>query len=152
MVPARRLLSGAKPDVFIQPRHLAGYQPRRRLPTCPTTHQKEIHMRLAVVFLFLTAFAHAQSFQGSLRGRIADPNGAVVPMAKITVTDEGTSSSRASVTSDEGEYIFAALTPATYTVIAEAPGFKRTERKGVVVATQSAVTIDIALELGHVNE
>src|SRR5207248_4417026 len=70
---------------------------RRRLPTCPTTHQKEIHMRLAVVFLFLTAFVHAQSFQGSLRGRIADPNGAVVPMAKITVTDEGTSSSRASI-------------------------------------------------------
>jgi len=95
---------------------------------------------------------YAQGFQGSLRGRVIDPNGAAVPAAKITLIDEGTSISRATLTTAVGEYAFASLTPATYSVIAEAPGFKRVERRGVVVSTQSAVTVDLALELGQVTE
>jgi hypothetical protein len=94
----------------------------------------------------------AQGFQGSLRGRVIDPNGAAVPATKITLIDEGTSLSRATLTTAVGEFAFASLTPATYSVIAEAPGFKRLERRGVVVSTQSAVTVDLALELGQVTE
>ncbi len=109
-------------------------------------------MRYVCSFFVLSAMAWGQSFQGSLRGRIVDPNGAVIPDAKIVLLDEGTAGSRATLTSDRGEYTFAAVTPATYTVSAEAPGFKRAERKGVVVPTQTAITLDLALELGQVTE
>lgn len=109
-------------------------------------------MRVLFVLAAGAALAAAQSFQGSLRGRVLDPGGAAIALAKITVFDEGTSASRTTVTSDSGGYTFAALTPATYSVLAEAPGFKRTERKGVVVSTQSAVTVDLTLELGQVSE
>jgi hypothetical protein len=49
-------------------------------------------------FLFLgTLFVcllNAQSFQGSLRGRLTDESGAAVPDAKVSLTDEATGVSR----------------------------------------------------------
>ena len=109
-------------------------------------------MRTIACFLLAASLVFGQGFQGSMRGRVVDASGAVVPLAKITITDEGTSISRASVTNDQGEYTFAALTPATYTVIAESGGFKRSEHKGVTVATQQALTLDFTLELGQVSD
>jgi hypothetical protein len=109
-------------------------------------------MRSVLSSVVVAGLCLAQSFQGSLRGRLTDPNGAAVPSAKITVVDEGTSISRTTLTTPEGEFTFASLTPANYRIVAEAPGFKHTERRGVVVSTQAAVTVDIALELGQVTE
>jgi trimeric autotransporter adhesin len=115
-------------------------------------------MKLVIsTFLFATAFLSSaaifgQSFQGSLRGRVLDPNGATAPTVKLTLIDEATSAARTTISNDQGEYNFAALKPATYTVIAEGQGFQRVDRKGVVISTQENVTLDIALELGQVSE
>lgn len=109
-------------------------------------------MRLFLLTVFCAAAALAQSFHGSLRGQILDPGGQAVPVAKVTLIDEGTSTQRATITSDQGEFTFASVTPSTYTVLAEAPGFKRSERKGITVSTQAALTIDFKLELGQVTE
>ncbi len=109
-------------------------------------------MRYLCLFLVCAIPALAQSFMGSLRGRVVDPNGAAVPMVKITATDEGTSIQRSTLTSPDGEYTFSALNPATYTVVAEAPGFKRHESRGVIVGTQQAVTADLKLDIGQVTE
>jgi hypothetical protein len=67
----------------------------------------------------------AQSFQGSLRGRVLDPKGATTPAATITLIDEGTAVRRRTITNEQGEYTFAALTPSTYAVTVEAAGFRR---------------------------
>ena len=107
---------------------------------------------LVFAALVFTSLATAQTFQGTLRGRIVDPNGAATPEAKLTLTDEGTSIARTTVTSSSGEYDFAAVRPSTYTLSVEAPGFKRLERKGVLVETQAALNVDLTLELGQVSE
>ena len=109
-------------------------------------------MRYVYSLFVFAAALYSQSFQGSLRGRIVDPKAATIPLAKITIVDQGTGTARSILTSDQGEYTFAALTPSTYTVVAEAPGFKKAARTGVVVSTQTAVTVDLTLELGQVNE
>jgi hypothetical protein len=109
-------------------------------------------MKLFVSALLITAMAFAQSFQGSLRGRVVDPDGSPTPNAKLTITDETTKLSRATITNERGEYVFPAVTPATYTVAAEAPGFKRLDHPGVLISTQAAVTVDLQLELGKVSE
>ncbi len=109
-------------------------------------------MRFLSLYILCVALAAAQSFQGSLRGRLVDPNGAFIPDAKITVIDQGTAIRRSTLTSSEGVFTFSSLTPATYTVVAEAPGFKRLENAGVIVATQASVTVDLKLELGQVTE
>lgn len=109
-------------------------------------------MRYFMLAMLSAGLSLAQSFQGSLRGRVTDPNGAAVPGVKVSAIDEGTALSRATITSGEGEFTFSSLTPATYSLTAEAPGFKRLERRGVVVSTQSAITVDLRLELGQVTE
>ncbi len=109
-------------------------------------------IRLTLLALLCAAAALAQSFHGSLRGQILDPGGRAVPVAKVTLIDEGTATQRSTITTEQGEFTFASVTPSTYTVVAEAPGFKRSERKAVNVATQAAVTVDLKLEIGQVTE
>jgi hypothetical protein len=109
-------------------------------------------MKTVVLFFLALAVVAAQTFQGSLRGRIADPSGAAATGIRVVISAQGTSESRNTVTNDQGEYVFTAVTPATYSLIAEGPGFKRLEHQGIVVATQAAVTVDLSLELGAVNE
>jgi trimeric autotransporter adhesin len=109
-------------------------------------------MRLLISIFLLAGLTFAQTFQGSLRGRVADPAGAAVTTATLTLTDEGTSESRKTISNDLGEYTFAAVNPSTYTLTIESAGFKRVERKGIAVSTQAAVTVDLALELGQVSD
>lgn len=107
----------------------------------------------ALALLAVTTLnTQAQSIYGSLRGLVTDAQGAAVANAKITMTDEGTSVSRSTVTSTSGEFSFASVTPATYAVTTESPGFKKFERRGVIVATQQSVTVDIVMEVGQVTE
>jgi hypothetical protein len=107
----------------------------------------------AVAFVVLSlSFAFAQSFQGTLRGRVLDPKGATASAAVVTLIDEGTSVRRQTVTNEQGEYTFASLTPATYTVTVEAAGFKRLQQRGVTVETQALAILDLTLELGQVSE
>ena len=70
-------------------------------------------MRYVCLIITLASAAYSQSFQGSLRGRIVDPNAATIPLARITVVDEASGVARFTLTSEQGEYTFAALTPAT---------------------------------------
>lgn len=107
-------------------------------------------MRFAV--LFVAAAAFGQSFYGTLRGRVVDPTGGATAAAVVTLTDEATAATRRTVTNELGEYTFASIAPTTYSLTVEAPSFKRYEKRGVAVATQAAVTLDVALELGEVTE
>ncbi len=107
--------------------------------------------RLICLPVLFSALVFAQS-QGSLRGRVTDPKESVIPAAKITLIQEATSVSRSTVSNDQGEYSFPSVAPGTYTVQAESPGFKLTANKGVVISTQTSLTLDVKLELGQVTE
>ena len=94
----------------------------------------------------------AQSIFGGLRGTVVDSTGAALGDAKLTLIDQGTNSARATATNSFGEFSFASVVPGTYTLIAEASGFKKFERKSVDVATQQVLTVDAKMELGEVTE
>ncbi len=94
----------------------------------------------------------AQSFVGSVRGLIQDPGGAVIASANVTLLNQATGTSRATVSNASGEYAFAQLEPATYMLTVEAAGFKKLERRGVIVGTQQNLSIDLKMELGQVTE
>ncbi len=95
---------------------------------------------------------YGQSYYGALRGTVIDPNGGAVATAKITLTNEGTSGQRSIVTGSGGDFVFNEVVPATYSVTAESPGFKKFEQRGVVVGTQQQVSLELKLELGQVSE
>lgn len=111
--------------------------------------------RISLLIAAIAAFsnlANAQSFYGTLRGLVTDGAGAAVVNAKVTLIEDATSVSRSAVTSGSGEYVFSNINPSTYTVVVENPGFKKVERKGVMVATQASVTVDLKLEVGDVTQ
>ncbi|MFN8940784.1 MAG: TonB-dependent receptor domain-containing protein [Acidobacteriota bacterium] len=113
--------------------------------------------RLCLAFSLLALLAvnsatWAQSAFGNMRGNVVDQGGATVANAKVTLLEESTGVTRSAVTSTAGEYVFANINPSSYTIIVEQSGFKKTERKGVVVATQQYVTLDVKLDVGDVTQ
>ena len=58
----------------------------------------------------------------------------------------------AALSNGEGGFEFTAVVPATYTLVAETPSFKRFERKNIIVGTQEFVIVDVRLEIGAVTE
>jgi hypothetical protein len=108
---------------------------------------------LALAYSLLgCSWVGAQTFQGGIRGTVADPTGAAIGTAKVTLTDQATGVSRATLTGAGGEYSFTAVNPATYTVTVETPGFKKLDRKGLVVNTQEFLIVDLKLEVGDVTQ
>ena len=93
----------------------------------------------------------AQSAQGGLRGVVKDAQG-VIPGVTVTLTNESTNTTRETITNNVGEYSFPAIDPARYTVKATVPGYKGFERKGVQIGVQSFLNLDIALEVGALEE
>ncbi|OFW36351.1 MAG: hypothetical protein A3F70_05995 [Acidobacteria bacterium RIFCSPLOWO2_12_FULL_67_14] len=111
-------------------------------------------LRLGTTLFLISAIAapvFGQSFQGAVRGRITDPSGAPSE-ATIQLTDERTGLTRHTASNASGEYAFPNLLPGDYRLRANAPGFKTFERRGVHLAAQSFLTIDVILELGGVSE
>ncbi len=94
----------------------------------------------------------AQSIYGSIRGLVTDPSGASVASAKVSLINQGTSEQRTVLSNNLGEYVFSQAIPGTYTVAVEAPGFKKIDRKGIILETQNQLTIDLRLEVGNVAE
>ncbi len=97
------------------------------------------------------ANAWAQGFTGGLRGAVRDAGG-VLPGVQVTLTNEGTNISRTTVTNEVGEYPFVAVPPGVYSVKATLAGYKTFERKGLTIATQQFIILDIQLELGGIEE
>jgi len=101
--------------------------------------------------LALSAAALAQE-AGSIHGRIVDPQSAAVPGVQVAIEQVGTGVSRKTVSNAEGLYSFASIAPGTYTLTAEAQGFKKTVVPNVKVEVAQRVQLDLTLELGTLAE
>jgi hypothetical protein len=100
----------------------------------------------------LTAGLWGQSTQGGVRGTVADSSGAAIGSVKVTLTNSATGEPRSTTTNSAGTYDFEAVVPATYTITAESPSFKKYERTNIIVGTQEFVTVDVPMEVGTVSE
>jgi hypothetical protein len=108
-------------------------------------------MFLLACAAFFAVGAQAQ-FKASIQGTITDANGGAVVGAKVSVTNQGTGTTRDTVTSAQGFYRIGELTPGSYTVTAEAAGFKMFTSKDVDVQAEAARGLDITLQVGAVTE
>jgi hypothetical protein len=86
------------------------------------------------------------SYTAQLRGTVADMSGAVVPNAKVTITEDSTSISKTSIADQAGHYIFPSLKPSTYTLKIEVPGFETIVQKQVVLAVGQQTSLDITVK------
>lgn len=97
-----------------------------------------------------TALTKLAMAQGNLGGAVYDLSGAVIPNA--TVSMNGPASSRIARSDPAGKFSFDHLVPGSYTVKAEAPGFKTTEVQQVAVLVNKDSNLRLTLEPGAASE
>ncbi len=107
---------------------------------------------LLLVVGLTTGLAVAQSDQGSIAGTILDSSGAVVVGAEITVTGAQTGVTFKVNSSSNGAYRIPYVPVGVYDVGVIASGFRKAERKGLLVQINSTASLDITLEPGDVKE
>ena len=93
-----------------------------------------------------------QTNSGNIRGTITDPSGAALAGAAVTARNMDTGLSITTASTDAGLYSVPNLPPGRYSVSVEAPSLKKYTQEGVTVATGTAVTLDIQMQLGAVSE
>ncbi len=102
-------------------------------------------------FAFSTP-AFTQSFLGTIRGTVVDPQGQAVQGASVLVIDDATGVPRTLETDAEGRYEASNLRPGTYRVQVVTTNFKKFERTGVLVGAAGTALVNVTLELGGLNE
>jgi Carboxypeptidase regulatory-like domain len=96
--------------------------------------------------LFFAGYALAQSTPGTLRGKVTDPTGAVIPNASVTATNSSGQKSTA-VTDNRGVYEIKGLAPGSYTVTTSASGFAQSTEQNVTISPGQVQQFDIGLEI-----
>jgi len=120
-----------------------------------TDYRKLLIVSIIVFYFVLLCITAMQSqttiSTGSIQGTITDPSGAVVPGAKISITNKATSQAISTGTTSSGTYTSGALVPGDYTVRVEAPGFKALN---AAVSVQVGVTAsgNFKLEVGQTGQ
>jgi len=97
----------------------------------------------------------AQAVAGSISGVVQDAQGAVVPAAKVTLTNEnqGEGSARTVNTTSDGTFVFSPVLAGKYTVTVEVMGFKKYVQSGIALDVSDRLGLPtIALQVGATGE
>jgi hypothetical protein len=105
-------------------------------------------LSIALLILVFPCAILAQRDLATLAGTITDPSGSVIAKAVVTITETATGQVYEITTNDLGEFVRPALKPSTYNVTVTAPGFKKTEKKDIVLIPGERTGITIALTVG----
>ena len=122
----------------------------------PRRQQKAQLWNLIVCFTLFAAGAifgtpaHAQ-FRASIQGTVTDPQGGVVPNAKLTLTDTDTNRAVTATSNSAGVFNFNALAPDHYTLTAEAAGFQKQVIQNVQINPEQANAVNVQLAVGAVD-
>ena len=106
---------------------------------------------LLLVF-FLGSVVVWAGITGSISGIVTDSSGSVVPKVSVTATETGTGVQSIIQTDGSGFYSFPDLPIGNYDVVIRQPGFKTYTKTGVHIDANSAIRLDVKLELGEVTE
>ncbi|HMF75387.1 MAG TPA: carboxypeptidase regulatory-like domain-containing protein [Bryobacteraceae bacterium] len=108
---------------------------------------------LLLVALVLGITAYAQNISGSLSGRLVDQQGGTVANATITAIEPSKNTTASTKTNAQGDFVFPALQPGNYSVSAESPGFKKTEKTGITLDANTKLALgDFVMQVGSVTE
>jgi hypothetical protein len=114
--------------------------------------------KLLVVVLFLGLVlaavppVHGQAVSGTITGYVYDPSEAGIADAAVTITNVDTGIATTRTTDATGRYVNTNLSPGTYTVAIEVPGFQRFLQQNVVLTVDSTIRVDPVMQLGAVTE
>ncbi len=116
---------------------------------CAKTKPAAQLLLTVVALLLICVPAFSQTSQGTIQGAVFDQTGGVVAGATITISDVARGLSRVLTTDDAGQYVAPALNPGTYTVRAEAKGFRNVEHSDVLLEVGQTIRIDLVVQPGE---
>src|SRR5581483_703789 len=105
----------------------------------------------AVLFASLQTI-RAQDTRGTILGRVSDPTSSVVVGAAVFVENTATNVRTSALTNASGDFLLPFLVPGTYSLSAEAPGFKKFVRPQIELRVSERITIDVTLEVGSASD
>lgn len=107
-----------------------------------------------LLILISSQSAFAQATTGTLRGRVLDPAGAVIPGATVVARNQATGVATPSfTTSSEGTFLITNLIPGTYSVTVTPPsGFKTKTISDIEVRLGLDTDVKVDLEVGAPQE
>ncbi len=114
--------------------------------------RKKTFPGMFVVALLSASAGYGQVVSATLYGTVLDPNQAMIPAAKITITNTGTGGTLATTSSDTGGFTLVSLPAGTYSVTIEAQGFKTYRQTGLSLVAGQTIRQTFTLELGQLAE
>lgn len=120
----------------------------------------ERRARLLLVALLAASFftcvfvqrLNAQVLYGSVSGAVMDQSGAVVPGARVTITNDRTGLTRTVTTDPGGSYRFLDLSEGTYTIDVSASGFKPLKKTNVSVVIGQVNDENLQISVGTLSQ
>jgi hypothetical protein len=106
----------------------------------------------AFLLILATCILFAQADRGHIEGTVKDPNGAVVPSAKVEVINVETNSKLDFETNEVGIYLASNLPVGSYRMVVQKEGFRTLVREGILVRAQSSLAVDFTIQLGAVTD
>ena len=109
------------------------------------------------MIVFVTSFLAVSSASAQTRsmvtGTIRDSSGAVLPGVTVTMTGPSLlGGPKISITNEDGIYRLPELSPGTYDITAELPGFQTVKRTGLQVPFAATLTVDLMMPVGTLTE
>ncbi len=97
------------------------------------------------------ARAHAQEITGTILGTVTDSSGAIVPNARVTVTNTDRGAViRTDTTNSAGKYNAPLLPVGHYSVSIEAPGFQKVTQTDIMLNVNDRRAVNAMLQIGNV--
>jgi hypothetical protein len=110
--------------------------------------KRTLFLLIVIGMASVSAMAQAGVATAEIKGRVSDPNGAVVAGATVTATDSEKGTSRSATTDAEGEYRLLALPPGTYQLRVQATGFSSQQVNAIQVTVGQIADQNFSLRIG----
>src|ERR1700676_2299125 len=106
---------------------------------------------IATILIVISPLLSAQQ-TGSIVGTVADPTGAVVAHAKVTLTNTATRDIRSATTNSEGFFAFSGAVAGDYAVKIESQGFRSAQQSGIHLSPGDRRNVNVALAVGTATQ
>jgi hypothetical protein len=104
------------------------------------------------ILLFATCAVAQIAGTGNIQGTVADPSGAVIPNAQVTVINTATGVKHQAASSSGGVFSFPNLPIGTYNLTVNARGFKAYNRTGIAVDVGSNIGVNVTMAVGTASQ
>jgi outer membrane receptor protein involved in Fe transport len=134
--------------------HGKGFEARRsiKLPLEAALSALSKAQSILLFVVLAATLAGAQVETGTIVGVVQDANGAVIPNATVTLKQIATGQERQTHTDDRGAFNAQFMALGTYSVTAEATGFKTKVITGITLQVDQTANLAVSLDVGSVSQ